>query len=287
MKIHFRFFIAKIALLVILLEPVLAQDKGEASFKQICAACHTIGKGKLVGPDLANVHLRHTEEWLMKFIRSSQTVIKSGDKYADSLFKAFNQVPMPDNPDFSDENIKDILNYISANSPVNPSPPTSVVPVAADQLTTVSADAIETGKQLFIGGIRLTNGGATCNSCHNVKKLGIISGGALAKDLTDIPTRMDYQGTKAFITGMLSGIPAMQQSFGNKPLTEEEIANLAAFLSNKTEDKPIAAIGTSGIMLWAGIIGGLGLLFLYSFFWMRRKQRTVNYTIYKRQLKST
>lgn len=290
MKIDSPFVIAICALLVFLFEPVLAQDKGSSSFNQTCAACHTIGKGKLVGPDLANVHLRHSEEWLRKFIRSSQTVIKSGDKYADSLFKAFNQIPMPDNPSLTDENIKEILNYISTNSPVNPTSPTSptsAVPVSPEQVTTLSADAIELGKQLFIGGTRFANGGATCNSCHNVKKLGIISGGALAKDLTDIPTRMDYQGTKAFITGMLSGIPAMQQSFGNKPLNEEEIASLAAFLSNKTEDKPMAAIGISEIMLWAGIIGGLGMLFLYSFFWMRRKQRTVNYAIYKRQLKST
>ena len=287
MKIDFSFSIATIALLVLLLEPVFAQDTGEASFKRICAACHTIGKGKLVGPDLANVHSRHSEDWLKKFIRSSQTVIKSGDKYADSLFKAFNQVPMPDNPDFTDENIKDILNYISVNSPAGQSLPTSATPVSSDQPATISADAIDRGKQLFIGDTRFVNGGATCNSCHNVKKLGIISGGALAKDLTDIPTRMDYQGTKAIITGMLSGTPAMQQSFGNKPLTEEEIAALSAFLSNNSEDKTTASIGTSGIMLWTGIIGGLGLLFLYSFFWMRRKQRTVNYAIYKRQLKST
>ena len=180
-----------------------------------------------------------------------------------------------------------LLEPVVAQDKGEASLPASAVPASSDQLTTVSVNAIDTGNQLFIGNVRFINGGPTCNSCHNVKKLGIISGGALAKDLTDIPSRMDYQGTKGFITGMLSGIPAMQQSFGNKPLTEEEIAALAAFLSNKTEDKPTAAIGISGIMLWAGIIGGLGLLFLYSFFWMRRKQRTVNYAIYKRQLKST
>lgn len=287
MKINFHFHIAKIAVLILFLEPVLAQDKGEASFKQICAACHTVGKGKLVGPDLANVHLRHSEEWLKKFIRSSQTVIKSGDNYADSLFKAFNQVPMPDNPALTDENIKDILNYISINSPAGQSLPTLATPISSGLPATISADAIDTGEQLFIGNTRFVNGGTACNSCHNVKKLGIISGGALAKDLTDIPTRMDYEGTKAIITGMLMGIPAMQQSFGSKPLTEDEIAAVSAFLSNNSEDKTSAAIGTSGIMLWTGIIGGLGLLFLYSFFWVRRKQRTVNYAIYKRQLKST
>lgn len=201
MKIDFRFHIAIIAVLVLFLEPVFAQDTGEASFKQ--------------------------------------------------------------------------------------SSPISATPVLSGQPAVISADAINVGKQLFVGGTRFVNAGPACNSCHNVKKLGIISGGALAKDLTDIPTRMDYQGTKAIITGMLSGTPAMQQSFENKPLTEEEIAALSAFLSNKSEDKTVAAIGTSGIMLWTGIIGGLGLLFLYSFFWIKRKQRTVNYSIYKRQLKST
>ncbi len=288
MKINLRFSIAIAALLFALLIPVLAQDKGEAAFKQTCAACHTIGKGKLVGPDLASVHTRRPEEWIKNFVRSSQTVIKSGDKYADSLFKAFNQIPMPDNPGLTDENIKDILNYIAANSPPGQSASPSVTPVSSDQApTAVSADAVNKGKHLFIGNTRFVNGGSTCNSCHNVEKLGIISGGALAKDLTDIPTRMDYQATKAMISGMLSGIPAMQQSFKDKSLTEDEIASLAAFLSSPAETQPVVAVREANIMLWSGITGVVALLFLFPFFWAKRKQRTVNYAIYKRQIKST
>lgn len=85
MKLAFRSSLLLAAMLFISLFTVLAQGKGEATFKQTCAAFHSIGKGKLVGPDLVNVQDRHTEEWLLKFIKSSQTMVKSGDKYADSL----------------------------------------------------------------------------------------------------------------------------------------------------------------------------------------------------------
>lgn len=287
MKIDFRFSVAIAALLCASPILVSAQDKGEAVFKQTCVACHTIGKGKLVGPDLANVHTRHTEAWIKSFVRSSQTVIKSGDKYADSLFKAFNQVTMPDNPSITDENIKDLLKYIASNSPAVQSASLTASPASTDQeVVSISAEDINTGKQLFIGNTRFANGGVTCNSCHNVEKLGIISGGALAKDLTDIPSRMDYQGTKALIAGMLAGTPAMQQSFKNKPLTEDEIAALAAFLSSPVETKPHAVVKEANIMLWNGIIGAFLLLILFTFFWSKRKQRPVNETIFKRQIKS-
>ena len=34
---------------------VSVQDTGEKIFNETCVACHTIGKGKLIGPDLANI----------------------------------------------------------------------------------------------------------------------------------------------------------------------------------------------------------------------------------------
>ena len=37
---------------------------GEQAFKTKCAACHTIGGGKLVGPDLKEVTTRRDDAWL-------------------------------------------------------------------------------------------------------------------------------------------------------------------------------------------------------------------------------
>ncbi len=133
MKITFYFFITLAVLLFAPLVAVLAQEKGEAAFKQTCAACHSIGKGKLVGPDLFNVQERHTEEWLLKFVRSSQSMIKSGDKYADSLFQAYNQVIMPDQPAITDGQIKDILTYIKTKSSIPPASVTVTTPEQSKQ----------------------------------------------------------------------------------------------------------------------------------------------------------
>jgi len=95
-----------------------AQD-GATTFKTVCAACHTIGKGKLVGPDLAGVTERRSEDWLIKFVKSSQSLIKSGDKTADSIFQAYNQVMMPDQP-LDDAKIKEVLAYIHTTASAAP-----------------------------------------------------------------------------------------------------------------------------------------------------------------------
>jgi len=89
---------------------MMAQKSPVENFK-VCAACHTIGEGKKVGPDLKGVNDRHDEAWLIKFIQSSQTMVKSGDKVAVKLFEENNKIPMPDN-NLTEQEVKDILAYI-------------------------------------------------------------------------------------------------------------------------------------------------------------------------------
>ena len=92
-----------------------AQNEGEQIFNTICIACHTIDGGKLVGPDLKDVHQRHREEWLIKFIRSSQTMIAEGDEAAIKVFNENFMIPMPDNA-LTDEQIKSVIAYIKLKS---------------------------------------------------------------------------------------------------------------------------------------------------------------------------
>ena len=89
---------------------------GPDLFNNICGACHTIGLGKRIGPDLRNVQDRHPKEWIYKWVRSSQSMVKAGDKEAVRLFKEFNEIPMPDQPLLSDNQIDEILNYIASES---------------------------------------------------------------------------------------------------------------------------------------------------------------------------
>ena len=53
-------------------QEVATPDPGEQIFQATCFACHTIGGGRLVGPDLAGVHERLSQEWLESFVKSSQ-----------------------------------------------------------------------------------------------------------------------------------------------------------------------------------------------------------------------
>jgi len=94
---------------------LLAQD-GASVFKSKCAACHTVNKGRLVGPDLANVHNRRSEDWIHNFVNASQTMIKSGDEQAVAIFEEYNQTIMPDQ-NLSDAEFQAMLEYIKANSP--------------------------------------------------------------------------------------------------------------------------------------------------------------------------
>ena len=95
-----------------------AQDaaKGEGLFKSNCASCHALNK-KLVGPALSGVTERREEEWLLKWIKNSSALIKSGDPEAIAIFEEYNKSAMTAFTHFSDEDVKDILAYIE-NPPV-------------------------------------------------------------------------------------------------------------------------------------------------------------------------
>ncbi|HFB62085.1 MAG TPA: c-type cytochrome, partial [Bacteroidetes bacterium] len=84
--------------------------EAEKNFAQ-CKACHTIGGGRLVGPDLKGVTEKFPEEWLIKFIQNSQAMVKAGDKEAVKIFNEYNKIPMPSH-NLTDAQVKDILLYI-------------------------------------------------------------------------------------------------------------------------------------------------------------------------------
>jgi mono/diheme cytochrome c family protein len=92
-----------------------AINQGKALFTGRCASCHNVNK-KLTGPALANVEERHDLPWILSFVKSSQTMVKAGDKAALQVYNDNNQVAMPDHPDLDDEQIKSILAYIKSDT---------------------------------------------------------------------------------------------------------------------------------------------------------------------------
>ncbi len=92
--------------------------EGESLFKQKCSACHAVDR-VVIGPALKGVEARRKEEWLIKWIKNSQSLVKAGDADAVKLFKEYNSTVMTAFPELSDDNIKSILAYVkeAANKP--------------------------------------------------------------------------------------------------------------------------------------------------------------------------
>jgi protein SCO1/2 len=73
----------------------LTLDRGQYTFANHCAACHTIGGGDHFGPDLKGVTARRDHDWLARFIVSPEKVREAGDPVALALRAKYKSVVMP------------------------------------------------------------------------------------------------------------------------------------------------------------------------------------------------
>src|SRR5882672_10699770 len=69
--------------------------RGQSLFQSRgCTGCHSIGKGKRSGPDLAGVTQRRSLEWLRRWIKNP-TIMFETDSTAKALLAQFNDTKMP------------------------------------------------------------------------------------------------------------------------------------------------------------------------------------------------
>lgn len=239
----------------------------EEFFQTNCKSCHTIGGGRLIGPDLKNVTDRQDREWLVEFMLDPQAMINARDPYALKLQKEAKEVVMITVPGMTEDLANSLLDLIQAESELEVSKFVGVQ-VATGALAEV--DIIE-GAQLFTGSKLLKNGGPPCISCHSVNRPWPVVGGNLGPDLTQAYSRM--QG-RAGITTWLTAPPTttMQSIFKKHPLTPKEARALAALLESSTTVKNS---GNGILMVWLSIVfygfGGVVLiLIIFGGIWNKR-----------------
>ncbi|MCS7189371.1 MAG: cytochrome c [Bacteroidia bacterium] len=98
------------------------QEEGKQLFQQRCAACHKL-ETKLIGPPLAGIGKRRTEEWFVRFVSNSQAMIQAGDAQATAIYKEYNQQVMPPFTDLSPQQLKALWAYLNSVSvPEAPAP---------------------------------------------------------------------------------------------------------------------------------------------------------------------
>ncbi|MCP5068874.1 MAG: cytochrome c [bacterium] len=241
---------AVVVLLAVLAPPVWAEDP-VSDFKQKCSSCHTIGGGKLTGPDLKDVGKRKDREWLLRFVVDPGAVIDSGDSYALDLVSKFNNVRMPNISGMSTKRAELLLDLIDAESKLEKS---QFAGVKISNRPFTQAD-IDLGRAYFEGTSRLHAGGAACISCHNIGGTRGFGGGRLGPDLTKVYERY---GDRTKLGAWLSA-PAtatMLPTFREHPLdVDSEILPLVAYFEYTAKNEQETPTG-----------GPMSLFLLLAFF---------------------
>lgn len=116
-------------------------------FNTQCIVCHNITGGDKIGPELAGVSKRRSEDWILKFVKSPQAMIASGDKTANELLAKY-KIPMADQ-NLADDDIKALVSYIEEQAQKSSSV------AAAGSLN----ESEKNGGKIFT---------QNCSACHNI-----------------------------------------------------------------------------------------------------------------------
>ncbi len=183
-----------------------AANPGEAIFNRTCFACHSIGEGPRIGPDLEDVHERRERDWLIRWV-SDPIGMAANDPIGQQLFAEWNNVPMA--PQFlSEVEINQVLDYI--------------VDVSEGRLAVVTGDMgvpTELGQAEF--GMAQDIYFNRCAGCH-----GTLRAGATGPNIQ--PARTTEIGSAALKATLTHGLPGGMPAWGDAGILSEDEINVMA-----------------------------------------------------------
>jgi len=243
---------------------LFAQDPVEY-FKKNCLSCHTIGGGRLTGPDLKNVSERQSRDWMVAWMLDPEGILKSGDPYAAKLQKESRGAVMTRSPGITRPLAIALLDLIDAESELEKS---QFEGIKISDRALLPED-IEEGRGYFMGSKPLKNGGPACIGCHTVNSIKGFGGGRLGLNLTrSYATLEGRKGLSAWLMNPPS--LTMNPIFQKYALDGEEILPIVAFLKNETEqNNPESSTAMVNFLLF-GIAGAVVLLVIFDLIWGKR-----------------
>ena len=251
--------------LILLSGRAVAQVVPPAYFKQNCYSCHTIGGGRLTGPDLMGLQERQSRDWLVNWINDPEGVLKSGDPYASKIQKEARGAVMARSPSMTRELAGALVDLIEAESKLEKS---QFAGIQVSDRALLPED-IEEGRALFTGAKPLQFGGPACIGCHQVNSFAGLGGGRLGLNLTRAYARLE--GRKG-LTAWLAAPPSLTMNpiYGKQPIADEEIHPLVAFLKSETEKDAPENVAPIINFVVAGLLGAAALLVGFDRAWRRR-----------------
>jgi cytochrome c oxidase subunit II len=153
-----KFVLLLVATLALLLSDAAgAESDVRTLFQQKCSACHTIGGGKRVGPDLRGVLDRRNSDWLLRWITHPDQVLAEKDPIAQKLLAESAQVPMP-NLGVTESEARGLLDYIRLESAAQPES-TAQLPTAPVVYAPASLGAVQRSALILFLGLTAVIGG--------------------------------------------------------------------------------------------------------------------------------
>jgi mono/diheme cytochrome c family protein len=247
-----RLFLTTATAVIVAMGSARAADEAASYFRQNCISCHTIGGGRLVGPDLKDVTQRKERAWLQRFVANPKSFLDGGDSYAAKLKEEARGAVMPNISGIDETKTSALLDMIEHESKL-PKSQFAGLNISDQPFTSVD---VANGRKIILGERHLANGGPACISCHSVGDIPMLGGGRLAPDLTKVYERM--RGRKNLASWLQApATPTMRPLFVNTSLTNDEIVSLVAYLET-TARQPQQASDTATLsFLFLGLGGSV------------------------------
>ncbi len=221
-------------------EETKVPDKQAEYFFYRCAGCHTVGGGKLTGPDLITA-----TQWSRADLENA---IKKMVK---------NVGPM------SEEDIAQAADFLK-DPGVSARITQQKKKIEAKLRAELPPPSFQTGKRLFRGGKVLLNRGPACIGCHRFAG----EGGGLGPDLSLLKDRVSGVMLQSAVEN--SAYKVMRPVYEKRKITKEEALHLAEYLSHPENAESRFAPTVNMVLGCSG--AGFGGAFALLWFLNRRRK---------------
>jgi nitrite reductase (NO-forming)/hydroxylamine reductase len=186
---------------------------GKTIFETKCLACHTIGEGKRIGPDLKGVTQRRERDWLYRWLDDPINMALT-DPIGKQLLAEFNNVPMTD-PQLDRGQVGQVLAYIEeSGGTATPSGPVDL---------SLTPDEFARARGVYFN---------RCSGCH-----GVLRAGATGPNIQ--PERTKVIGTQGIKLALTNGLPGGMPAWGRLGiLSEYEVELMAKYIQHDPPAPP-------------------------------------------------
>jgi ubiquinol-cytochrome c reductase cytochrome c subunit len=233
---------------------------GASAYGQFCSSCHQPTGAGVPGtfPPLAGNENAADASYVEATIRDGLTGAIEVDGVSYDM-------TMPPVAGISDLEITAVVAYVVelSGKTITPVEPPVITPYVGDS---------GRGKDLFTGAIKLENDGGSCAGCHTAGSVGNLGGSSLGPDLSDTHSTL---GGDVGLSAWLTNPPArtMAPIFADRPMNDEEIADLVAFMSTTSiTDAPHESVDK---LLLFGLVGMALLIGAMAIAWPGMRQTYV------------